>query len=178
MNIFGSALIALLILSNCNGPTPPPPPTPPVTQSLSVTRFTTTTLDNARADAILADATNVLRTNDGSGDVACAVELVRQGNVTTFTAGDGSIDSQAEFTAVVINPPGNIKVVNAINWCGSLSPNIIGCAPVPGNALAVVRFTENQEGGTPGRCETNLIYLNYLDQRGLEGPRTFFVARV
>ena len=136
------AVVAFLILNSCNGP----PPEPPVTQSLSVTRFTTATLDNARADAILAHATNVLKTNDGPGDVACAVELVRQGDVTTFATGDGSIDSQAEFTAVVINPPGNVKVVNAINWCGSLAPNIIGCAPVPGNALAVVRFTENQEG--------------------------------
>ena len=117
-----------------------------MTQSLSVTRFTTATLDNARADAILADATNVLRTNDGPGDVACAVELVRQGDVTAFTAGDGSIDSQAEFETVVVNSPGNVKVVNAINWCSTLKPNVIGCAPRPGSALAVVRFTENQEG--------------------------------
>ena len=145
MNVFGLALVAFLILNSCNGPTGPPTP-PPVTQNLTVTRFTNTPLTNARAYAILVDATNALQVNDGPGDVACAVGLVRQGDVTTFATGDGSIDSQAEFTTVVINPPGNVKVVNAINWCGGLAPNIIGCAPVPGNALAVVRFTANQEG--------------------------------
>ena len=142
MRIFALALLAFLIQNNCNGP----PPQTPVTHSLSVTRFTSVALDNARADAILADASRVLQTNDGPGDVACAVEMVRQGDVSVFTAGDGSIDSEAEFTAVVVNSPGNVKVVNAINWCSTLRPNVIGCAPRPGNALAVVRFTANQEG--------------------------------
>lgn len=39
-----------------------------------------------------------------------------------------------------------MKVVNAINWCGGLAPNIIGCAPIGGDSLVVVRFTANQEG--------------------------------
>jgi hypothetical protein len=102
-------------------------------------------LTNAQADAILADATTVLKTNDGEGDVSCNVEFSRSGNVSVFSTGDGSIDSQAEFNAI-IGLPGYVAVVNQINWCGSLIPNIIGCAPVPGNSLAVVRFTSSLEG--------------------------------
>ncbi|TBW10392.1 hypothetical protein E0E52_03870 [Azotobacter chroococcum] len=114
-------------------------------QQLQVSRFNTSALTNADAGSILADATNVLQTNDGPGDVACNVAFSRNGNVTAFTTGDGSIDSQAEFNTV-IGLPGYVKVVNSINWCGALAPNIIGCAPVPGNSLAVVRFTAAQEG--------------------------------
>jgi hypothetical protein len=116
-----------------------------ITHQVQVRRYTTSSLTNTEADAILADATTVLQTNDGSGDVACATVWVRDGNVTTFTTGDGSIDSSTEFNAV-IGLTGQIKVVNAINWCGGLIPNVIGCAPVPGNSLAVVRFTSSQEG--------------------------------
>ena len=70
---------------------------------------------------------------------------MRDGDVTVFTEGDGSIDSAAEFNALTALP-GHIKVVNQINWCGALIPNVIGCAPVPGNSLAVVRFTPSLEG--------------------------------
>ena len=116
-----------------------------VEHRLQIRRYTTTNLTNADADMILADATTVLQQNDGPGDVACATALVRDGDVTVFTTGDGSIDSGTEFSAV-IGLPGHIKAVNQINWCGGLVPNVIGCAPVPGNSLAVVRFTASLEG--------------------------------
>ena len=112
---------------------------------LQVSRFNTSPLTDAQADTILADATTVLRTNDGPGDVAADVRMERNGAVTTFTTGDGSIDSQAEFNAVN-GLAGNTKVVNQINWCGVILPNVIGCAPVPGTSLVVVRFAANQEG--------------------------------
>ena len=114
-------------------------------QELTVRRHTTSNLTNARADTILANATTVLQTNDGPGDVACCVEFERDGPVTTFATGNGSINSQADFNTI-IGLPGYVKVVNAINWCGGLIPNVIGCAPVPGNSLVVVRFTLAQEG--------------------------------
>ena len=116
-----------------------------VQHSLQVRRFNTSSLTNADADKILGDATTVLQTNDGAGDVACATAFGRTGDVTAFTEGDGSIDSAAEFNALVALP-GHIKIVNQINWCGALIPNVIGCAPVPGNSLAVVRFTPSLEG--------------------------------
>jgi len=39
-----------------------------------------------------------------------------------------------------------VKIVNAINWCGSTLPNIIGCAPRPGNSFVVVRVRAAIEG--------------------------------
>jgi hypothetical protein len=116
-----------------------------VTHRLQVRRFTTTSLTQAEADRILADATTVLRTHDGPGDVVCAVTLLRDGDLMAFTEGDGSIDSGAEFSAL-LGLQGWAKVVNQINWCGELTPNVIGCAPVPGNSLAVVRHTPSLEG--------------------------------
>jgi FG-GAP-like repeat len=119
---------------------------PPVTQyRLQIRRFNTSSLTNADADRILADAGTVLQTNDGPGDVACAVAFSREGEVTVFPEGDGSIDSAAEFSALIALP-GWVKVVNQINWCGALIPGVIGCAPVPGSSLAVVRFTSSLEG--------------------------------
>ncbi len=116
-----------------------------VVQQLQVSRFTTSSLTDVDADQILADGTSVLQTNDGPGDVSCNVKLSRSGGVTTFATGDGSTDSSAEFTAVN-GLPGNFKVVNQINWCGALVPNVIGCAPVPGTSMVVVRFTTSLEG--------------------------------
>lgn len=116
-----------------------------VAHRLQVRRFTTTALTDGDADRILADATTAMQTNDGPGDVACGVSMVRDGGVTDFSTGDGSIDSSAEFSTL-IGLPGWIKAVNQINWCGALIPNVIGCAPVPGNSLAVVRFQAALEG--------------------------------
>lgn len=116
-----------------------------VTHELQIRRYTTSSLTNARADTILGEMTNIAQVKDGSDDVACLIEFERDGSVTTFSTGDGSIDSSAEFSAVN-GLSGNVKVVNEINWCGSLVPGIIGCAPVPGNSLVVVRFTNSMEG--------------------------------
>jgi hypothetical protein len=113
--------------------------------NLQVSRFNTATMTNADADRIFADASTVLQTNNGVGDLACTAGFTRNGNVTTFATGDGSIDSQAEFNAV-IGTAGWVKVVNQINWCSGLAPNIIGCAPVPGSSLAIVRITTGLEG--------------------------------
>lgn len=116
-----------------------------VTHELQIRRYTTSSLTDARADTILNDMTNIAKVVDGSDDVSCEIEFERNGSVMTFSTGDGSIDSSAEFSAVN-GLSGNVKVVNEINWCGSLAPGIIGCAPVPGNSLVVVRFTNSMEG--------------------------------
>ena len=124
---------------------------------VSVRRHSTIPVSNALANSILGDFSSVINTSDTATDFACAGDFgtigdttfvpavyMRDGNVTTY-AGVSNINSQANFNAV-IGTPGYAKVVNAINWCGSLAPNIIGCAPVPGNSFTVVRFTTNQEG--------------------------------
>ncbi|HNP28525.1 MAG TPA: VCBS repeat-containing protein, partial [Nitrospirales bacterium] len=112
---------------------------------LEVSRFNTSTLTNADADRILDDATRVVWRNDGPGDISCAARLYRNGNVTVFNNGNGTINSQADFNTIN-GLAGRVKVVNQINWCSGLIPNVIGCAPVPGNSQIVVRFTANQEG--------------------------------
>jgi hypothetical protein len=116
-----------------------------VVHDLVVRHYITTTLTDEDADRILSDGTEVLQVNHGPGDVACDVTTVRDGPITSFDVGDGSIDSEAEIWEV-LNLPGHTKVVNEINWCGSPGPGIIGCAPTPGTSYVVVRFTENQEG--------------------------------
>lgn len=132
--------VQLLVLAAIAITTMGCPPT-----NLQVRRFTTAVLNDARADAILGDMGAVLIVDDGPGDVACGAAFVRDGLVTSFATGDGSIDSLAELNAV-LGLPGYVKVVNAINWCGGFGVGIIGCAPVPGNSLTVVRFTANLEG--------------------------------
>ncbi len=114
-----------------------------VTKWLSVRRHSTApALGEAHADDILSDASTVLQDVDGTDDVACNVSLRRLGAVTTFTNGDGSIDNSAEFQAL----EGGVNFVDAINWCGQLSPNIIGCAEMPGDIIAVVQHADNEEG--------------------------------
>ena len=112
---------------------------------LRVSRYTNANLTNTEADQILADATLALRVIDGTGDVEANVLLVRDGDVTTFLQGNGAINSATDFSNIN-GLPGNVKVVNQINWCGGLAPNVIGCAPVPGNSFVVVRYISFQEG--------------------------------
>jgi hypothetical protein len=118
--------------------------TPP-THSLNVQRHSSTTLADTDADRVMGDATIVAQTNDGPGDVACDVTVARTAPVGSFATGAGIINSAADFAAVN-GLPGNVKVVNQINWCSGPGIGIIGCAPVPGVSLVVVRFTANQEG--------------------------------
>ena len=105
----------------------------------------TPALTDARADVIAADMTLILQISDGAGDEQCRVRFERDGNVAVFTTGTGIINDSNAFSTV-INLPGMVKVVNQINWCGALAPNIIGCAPTPGNSFAVVRWSLIQEG--------------------------------
>jgi hypothetical protein len=117
---------------------------------LSIMRHETASLTNAAADAILADATNVLQTNDGPDDNTCLVHFVRKGNVGIFGVGDGSIDSQGEFDkfyALNLVTKTKVFVVNQLNFCnGTINPIVIGCSPMPGDFQVVERFTTKEEG--------------------------------
>ncbi|HJQ83019.1 MAG TPA: hypothetical protein VKA21_03015 [Candidatus Binatia bacterium] len=114
---------------------------PPLVRRLDVRRYTTARLTDADADRILSEATGVLQELDVD-DVRCGEELVRSGPVSVFTTGDGSIDDGAEFVAVR-DLPGNVMIVNDINWCGGIIPNVIGCAA--GDSFVAVRL-----GGSEG----------------------------
>jgi hypothetical protein len=149
------------------GPTPspapaPPPATttpPPPVRDMSISQFHTSLslLTDAEAASILSDANQVLQEVSGDGDVSCTIGLRRSGPVTTFTTGDGEIDSQEEFDEI-IKLPGQIKVVNAINYCGGYHAEpgsmFIGCAPIGGSSLVVVRL-EN-----PGPHEEGILWAH------------------
>ena len=78
--------------------------------SLQISRFTTSSLSDARADEILDGKSTILQTNDGTGDVECGVVFTRDGPVTVFDTGNGVINSRADFQAIN-SLPGNVKVV-------------------------------------------------------------------
>ena len=119
---------------------------PCAVRELTIRRHDTAALNNARADVILADASTVLQTDDGAGDIACTVTLARSGNVGVFNTGDGSLDTNAELTAV-FDLPGNVKVVDEVNFCaGRFNVSFIGCGLTPGASFITERFTANQEG--------------------------------
>lgn len=116
-----------------------------VVHDFVVSRHTTAKLTDAEADIILAQATEILAKGDSPDDVPCPVKLLRNGPVATFTAGTGTIATQRQFDEVLAQP-GSIHVVIAITYCGRPGAGIIGCAPVPGGDLAVVRYDVGIEG--------------------------------
>ncbi|MBM4268230.1 MAG: matrixin family metalloprotease [Deltaproteobacteria bacterium] len=113
---------------------------PPRAAQVQIARFSATPIDEATADLILADASRAARSKDGNDDAPCAFTISRDGTINEFPPGvPGYINTQADFEAVIALP-GRIKVVEQINWCGQTGGAILGCAPVPGDSLAVVRF--------------------------------------
>ena len=117
----------------------------PVSYSMRVNRHINAKLDSSRSDAILTAMQTIIKVDDGERDVAGNINFSRNGAVGVFNTGSGFINSEADF--IVVNGlPGEIKVVNQINWCGGIAPNIIGCTTVPGNSFVVVRLDESREG--------------------------------
>jgi len=118
------------------------------TVSLTVHRHTNVALTDAEADRILRDMGTVLQTSNVAGDVATAVQFVRNGAVRVLPSTvAATIQTAAEWNTLMGAGTG-VKVVTDIRWCGGPGGSIIGCAPVGvGTAnLAVVRFTAAQEG--------------------------------
>lgn len=97
---------------------------------------TAPSLSNNDADTILSEATNVLNVDHGSGDVPCYIRLLRSGNVTQFTTGDGNIDNSQDWA----NLSNGINLVNEINYCSKVGTNIVGCGSKPGDKIAVVEY--------------------------------------
>ncbi|QIL90169.1 matrixin family metalloprotease [Microbulbifer sp. SH-1] len=100
------------------------------------------TFSNSQADSILSSASSTLQTADTGNDIGCPVKISREGNVTSFSNGNGSITTQSDFGSL----SAGFNVVSDITWCGGIKANIIGCADEPGNRIAVVRHTSAMEG--------------------------------
>jgi len=107
-------------------------------------RDTNSPIGDARVDALLDEANYFFAKDDFGGDRACCVTLNRHGSGTTFgSPGDGLdvITTSGELSSVLYNSSSRIKVVDSIQYCGGPGSNILGCAPVPGDGMAVVRMS-------------------------------------
>ena len=107
-------------------------------------RRTAGPMDDTRLLEILSRVNTKAQTADFAEDVACCTSLSIVGSAKLFgSTSDGldSIDTQAELFSVLNNSVARVKVVNQINYCGGTGLNIIGCAWVGGNGIAVVRLS-------------------------------------
>jgi hypothetical protein len=103
-------------------------------------------ISNQRVDEILAEGQSLLQTVDGRGDEPANVSFQRQGNVGTFSDGNGVVDSEQAFNEIH-EAAGNVKIVRSITWCGQVNASIIGCARLglDGMSIVIEPFTRDQE---------------------------------
>ncbi|MCA1373584.1 MULTISPECIES: hypothetical protein [unclassified Bradyrhizobium] len=110
-----------------------------INHPLCVRSFNKVPLTDADVDDILARASAIL--NDaGAARLQCqGVRLSRQGNVAPYdeTVLPRSLSLESDFAKFTADAC--VKVVERIIWCGGLVPGALGCAPVPGQGLVVVR---------------------------------------
>jgi hypothetical protein len=139
-------VLASVAVTGCSTPRPDPNPMPQplATHRIEISRHASVALPASRADEILAEMGDILRTRDGGDDVLCNVAFMRKGEIGELTEGTGSINSAQDFVAVN-NAPGNVKVVNQINWCGGFAPNILGCTQLFRDSMIVVRYSADAE---------------------------------
>jgi hypothetical protein len=104
----------------------------------------TNPMTDTRLDDMLADASLRMGKSDFAGDVACCAGVTRSGTAQTFgSLNDGldMIDDNTELVSVLNNSVARVKLVRAINYCSGPGTNIIGCAWIGGNGMAVVRYS-------------------------------------
>ena len=130
-----SVLTFLGLLSGCssNPRSPKAALAPPLQRALAVTRFSTSTLDDATADRVLAQASQIISNN------ACSLSLSRSGAVSTFTAAKGTVITPGDYKNVCAQP-GYIHIVNLLHWCDGTT-DALGCSDTPGRCMVVVRWT-------------------------------------
>ncbi len=106
-------------------------------------------IDHSRLASVLADVNYRAQVENFDGDVACCVRLSIADSGGTFgTPNDGldSIDTSNELLLVLDHPSSRAKVVRVINYCGGPGSNILGCAWIGGNGMAMVRTGFEAEG--------------------------------
>lgn len=123
---------------------------------LQMVRFPNTSISDSEADQLFGEATDFITTSNSQEDVACAITFNRVGSILVNTSGDGSIDDASEELAAFL-APGQVKLVNRINFCGTMRP-ALGCAPVPGRSFI---FTKEED-------EVTTFVHEFGHNRGLE----------
>lgn len=118
-----------------------------------VVRHGNVAISNSEVDLVIASATRVVAVADYSGDVGARVSIQREGAVASSNAFPCTIASRADYDAAfaataadALSVKRKLAVVCRINWCGSLSPGIIGCGDQPGTRFMQVRHTRSLEG--------------------------------
>ena len=104
---------------------------------LKIGRVASVPLSNSEADRILAGATRVLRDHDSNSDVGADVVLQRSGDVRVID-GPAVINSDADRARIGASGV-QIAVVEAVRYCSAMKPGILGCAPIGGNYMVLVR---------------------------------------
>jgi hypothetical protein len=110
-----------------------------INHSLCVRNFSKIALTDADVDDILSRASAIL-SDVGATTLPCqGVRLSRQGTVAPFDESvfPRSLAFESEFPKFIADAC--VKVVERIIWCGGLVPGALGCAPVPGQGIVVVR---------------------------------------
>jgi hypothetical protein len=110
-------------------------------QLIDVSRISDVALSEAEVDNILNQGNSSIQI-DGSPGLSCLLTLHRDNRVALDPYG---VIAGPDDLAGACAQPGYVKVVDSISWCGNGGPNIIGCAPTPGNCIVVVRYDPNLE---------------------------------
>lgn len=121
-----------------------------ITHPLSIGRHSMAVLSETDAGNIIALGSQVL--------AQCKATFRQQGPVSVVGI-PSTINSDADMAAACgsafvapeggfepLGVPRRVRVVNAINWCGTAGAGIIGCAYTPGQCMVVVRFSPPMEG--------------------------------
>jgi hypothetical protein len=143
--VTGAALLIAATTLGCDRP-------------LSVARSPNAFIDNVIADNIFGGMSTVVKDRHGPGDFACA-----QGFAPIFPDAAKPIIYRRALGGVLnlplpnfINGPadldqafrqsGYVKVVQQINFCDGYGADIVGCAPIDGRTMVVVRVEPHLEG--------------------------------
>jgi hypothetical protein len=106
----------------------------------------TSPMTDARLDTVLAQTSKLFGTSSYAGDVACCMTFSRTNTARTFgSTGDGLdiIDNSTELNAVLNHSVARVKIVRAINYCGTTGTNYVGCSWIGGDGVAVVRMSSS-----------------------------------
>ncbi|RBP46537.1 matrixin [Roseimicrobium gellanilyticum] len=95
-------------------------------------------LNDGTAAGILRDATEIVAGKHRDDDFTANIRFEQSGPIDTVSS-NGVVNSAEDFRALS-RLGRNVVVVDAINYCGGYIPGVVGCAPVPGSFMAVVRY--------------------------------------
>ena len=138
--------LALAACATTDGGNSTPAPTPGATTKvhrLTIGRVASVPLSNAEADRILAGATRVLRNSDSSSDVSADIILQRNGDVRVI-AGPAVITSDEDRAKIGASGV-QVAIVEAVRYCTAMKPGILGCAPIGGRYMVLVRLNSLED---------------------------------